>query len=295
MTLDATKLAAVTGHFSSTVYRELAKKGRSGRFARLHKAAQLNIYQRSQPTVADAFESAFAVLKAKGLRDEYIYRAALTHKILLGTHSLRTACVLNEFRAGTSKADVVILNGTATAYEIKSERDSIARLSSQLENYRKVFAKTYVIVGETHLGSVIRDIPKEVGVMRLSQRGQISTEREASDRPDRIDPLTVFGSIRSTEAQAVLRELGVAIPNVPNTKLYAVMRQLFEKLEPVDVHRSMVKILKRTRSLAPLGLLIDRLPKSLHPVALSAQIRRSDHDRLVDAVNTPLASAMYWA
>lgn len=69
-------------------------------------------------TVGDALDSAFDVLKTAGLRDEYVYRAAITHKILLGTHSLNTACMLNEFRVGVCKADVAILNGTATVYEI---------------------------------------------------------------------------------------------------------------------------------------------------------------------------------
>lgn len=76
----------------------------------------------SGATVGDVFDQAFEILKVAGQRDEYIYRAAISQKILMGTHSLRTASMLNEFRAGSSKADLVILNGTATVYEIKSER-----------------------------------------------------------------------------------------------------------------------------------------------------------------------------
>ena len=82
-------------------------------------------------TVGDAFNSAFATLKIAGFRDEYVYRAALTHKILMGTHSLRTASMLSEFRTGACKADLVILNGTATVYEIKSERDSLIALQTR--------------------------------------------------------------------------------------------------------------------------------------------------------------------
>ncbi|MEI9986083.1 MAG: sce7726 family protein [Aliidongia sp.] len=55
---------------------------------------------------------------------------SVTQKILMGKHSLRTASMLNEFRAGSCKADLVILNGTATVYEIKSERDSLTRLAN---------------------------------------------------------------------------------------------------------------------------------------------------------------------
>ncbi|MBL8905684.1 MAG: sce7726 family protein [Rhizobiales bacterium] len=280
--------------FSSAVYREMARKGRSARFARLHNIARLEMNRETRATVGDAFNSAFGVLKSVGLRDEYVYRAALTQKILLGTHSLNTACVLSEFRTGTCKADVVILNGTATAYEIKSERDSITRLANQMDNYKKVFAKAYVIVGDSHLSGVFDTVSREIGIMRLSRRNQISTEREAEDRPDRICPVTVFESLRSAEAQAVLLEMGISVPEVPNTRLHGVMRHSFERLKPAELHFAMVKILKRTRNLAPLSALVDQLPLSLHAAALSIQIRRCEHSRLVKAVNTPLDAAISW-
>lgn len=85
-------------------------------------------------TVGEAFNEAFALLRQTGLRNEYVYRSALTHNLLLGKHSLRTACMLNEFRIGSCKADLIILNGTGTVYEIKSERDSLSRLQNQITN-----------------------------------------------------------------------------------------------------------------------------------------------------------------
>jgi hypothetical protein len=273
----------------------MAKKGQSSLFTRLLGLTKVGDRCASNATVGDAFDSAFAVLKTRGLRDEYVYRAALTDKVLMGTHSLKTACMLTEFRAGACKADLAILNGTATVYEIKSERDSLTRLANQVDNYQKVFAKINVIAGETHVCEVLETVPDDVGVMCLSRRYQITTVREAVDRPDRICTATVFESLRSAEACAILKDLGVTIPDVPNTLLHAKMRECFRRLKPEDVHVAMVKTLKRTRDLAPLSQLVDRLPPSLHAAALSIQVRRSDHDRLVEAVMTPLGDAMAWA
>jgi len=56
----------------------------------------------------------------------------------------------------------------------------------------------------------------------------------------------------------------------------------------------MVKTLKHTRSLAPLSTLVDQLPTSLQPAALSIQVRQVDHERLLKAVRTPLDEAMTW-
>ena len=113
------------------------------------------------------------MLRKAGQRDEYVYRAALTHNILLGRHSLNTASLLTEFRAGSCKADLAILNGTATVYEVKSERDSLTRLENQLLNYRKVFAKVYVIVAEQFLQQVIDKTTADIGIMSLATMPRI--------------------------------------------------------------------------------------------------------------------------
>ena len=295
MAFSVSQLSAISRLFSSAVFHEMAKKGRSAMFARLFGQTGVEQHCEASATVGDGFDSAFAVLRRAGLRDEYIYRAAVTHKVLLGKHSLKTACMLTEFRAGACKADLVILNGTATVFEIKSERDSLARLANQVANYKKVFASVNVIASEGHVRSVMETVPEEVGIMCLSRRHHIRTVRNAVDQPDKICPVTVFESLRTAEARMILKTLGAPIPEAPNTLLHSALKEVFATLEPKDVHRTMVITLKRTRDLAPLGDLVERLPESLYAAALSIQVHRAAHDRLVEAVSTPLAAAMSWA
>jgi len=273
----------------------MAKKGRSALFRRLAFETGLNERCAANATVGEAFDSAFDVLKVAGQRDEYVYRAAISHKILMGIHSLRTASMLNEFRAGSCKADLVILNGTATVYEIKSERDSLARLANQVENYKRVFAKVNVIASEGHIEGVLKTVPADVGLMCLSKEYRIQTLREAADCPERICPATVFGSLRASEASAILKALDIPVPQVPNTQRHAALRALFGNVDPATLHFEMVRTLKRTRNLAPLGDLVRELPQSLQAAALSIPVRRTDRGRLVDAVGTPLRVAMGWS
>lgn len=297
MVLNATQLSALSRLFSASVLREMAKKGRSPLFARLLADTGLQTRQprAAMLTVSAAFEAAFADLSQSGMRDEYVYRAALTHKILLGVHSLNTASMLTEFRVGTAKADVVILNGTSTVYEIKSERDSLARLENQLTNYRKLFAKIYVIAGESHVQEVLDSTASDIGVMSLRQRNRIRIERETVERPDLVCPITIFESLRAAEALIILQNLGISVPDVPNTMLHRTMRECFTRLAPEDVHEQMVQTLKKTRKLASLSSLVDQMPQSLKPAVLSTQVRRADHERLIEAINTPLNVALTWA
>jgi hypothetical protein len=292
--LPAGQLAAISRFFSSSVIREMARTGRSPLFARLaRQSLLLGSFPSSEPAY-NLFEEAFSLLKREGYRHEYIYKAALMHKILLGTHSLHTASMLNEFRVCECKADLVILNGTATVYEVKSERDSLSRLEKQVKAYSKVFAQTYVIAAENHIHALLGTLPESVGILRLTSRYRISTIRNAFDLTENVSPAAIFDSIRTEEARMILLSYGVPTPDVPNTLLNSELRGLFIRLKPREAHQGMVCVLKKTRNLMPLSALVARLPQSLQTAALSIPLRKLDHARLVAAVNTRLEDVMDW-
>jgi hypothetical protein len=245
--------------------------------------------------VSDAFNVAFKSIDVPGRRDEYVYKSALAKKVLLGRHSLRTASMLTEIRVDGNKADVVVLNGTSTVYEIKSERDSLARLPNQLESYRRAFASVNVITSEAHLKRVMEIAPADVGVLVLNRRGRISEFRKALDRPERINPATLFDALRIQEASQVLSKLRVSVPEVPNTERFGVFRELFEGQDPTALHRAAVSVLRRSRSQMGISDFLSSLPSSLKAAALSTPIRLGDRTRLVAAVETPFPEAEQWA
>lgn len=294
--IAATKsqLSALTRLFSAAVFRELGRKGRSGLFRRLVAEACINSISSSAQTVADCFDMAFEILSVDGQRDEYVYRSAVSRKVLIERHSLVEACMLSEFRAGNCKADLVILNGTSTAYEIKSERDSLVRLAMQVSAYKKIFAQVNVISSEQHVESVLKITPEDIGVVCLTRKFDLVNIRDAHDCPEQICPVMVFESLRSNEAVAILNAMSIPIPKVPNTERHSALREIFSSLDPVELHFELVRTLKRTRSLAALNDLVERLPRSLSAAALSISMPIADHQRLLDAVATPLSTAMKW-
>ncbi|UTV88358.1 sce7726 family protein [Cobetia amphilecti] len=295
MPLTSTQASALSRMFSSGVFKELAKKGRSPLFTRLvHESGLADRINILDHTIASTFDLAFSELRKSGVRDEYVYRSALTQKILLGRHSLRTASMLTEFRAGSSRADLVVLNGKASAYEIKSDRDSLSRLNKQIADYRKVFSHVYVIASHIHLDSVIENTPEDVGIMSLVRWNRIHTAREAVNRESMVCTDTIFQSLRMSEAKKILTSLDVKLPDVPNIMLWEAMREKFSCLKPIDVHRQMIAVLKESRNLASLSYLVEQMPISLQAAALSITIGRADHDRLIKTVRIPLFQAMDW-
>ena len=286
--------AALARLFSSSVVRELAHKGHSPLVGRLLAEYGLSKSPPNIDTLRQLFDWAFDILKKKDNRHEYIYKNAITKKILLGRHNLNTSCMLTEFRAGNCKADAVILNGTSTVYEIKSERDKLDRLEKQLYEYLRIFDLVQVITCENYISTLERTIPMQVGIQVLSDRFTISENRPAESNIANICPEQVFESLQRAEYLAILNKYGITAPEVPNTRVHTVAKQLFATLTPKQAHDGMVDVLKHTRSPIMLRDFIQKVPDSLKAAAVSVPLNNRERFRFLNTLDTGLETVFDW-
>lgn len=288
-------LSAASRLFSPGLIRELAQKGFSCQFSRLARESSLLDQQQWEAPLWSFFENVFSLLQRRELRHEYIYKSVVARKILLGKHSLHTAAMLTEFRVGSCKADVAILNGTSTVYEIKSERDSLVRIHDQVSWYGRFFAHVNVITGENHIKNVLAIVHEDVGVLLLTDRFQIATIRKSKYSPERISQEVIFDSIRRDEAKKILKKNGVEIPAVPNTLMYSSLRKLFLELTQHQAHEGMVEVLGTTRSQSAISDIIKAIPHSLQAVVLSLSLTKKEYSRLLNVMNIPIIEALKWS
>lgn len=291
---EKTKIAALARMFSSTVLRELGKKQKSPLFLKLVESSGLLQELPADANISTCFDRAFSILKKKDNRHEYVYKSALAQKVLLGIHNLETASMLTEFRAYKSKADVVILNGTSSVYEIKSDRDTTNRLESQIESYSKIFDKINVIVGEKHVESIFSMIPDYVGVQVLSTRFQVSQKREAVSNIKNIDVSVIFYSLRRNEIQNILKFEGFNIPHLPNTKIHSYLKNLFNQLTPEQAHSGFVRELKKSRNPKPLKLFLLNMPDSLKAAAISIPFSSNERSNLQNILSLKVKDILHW-
>lgn len=294
--LNNNNIACIERLFSSAIYKELAKNGYSILFARLLTQSNLLKSINYDHTIGELFEHAFSILKLVENRNEYTYKAVIIEKILFGKHSINTATALSEFRVSDSKADLVILNGTTTVYEIKSERDKLDKLVKQVSNYLKVFANVNIIAGAAHLEKINDLITnREVGILTLNKRNQISTIRSSISNKERISPSDVFESINRTEQLLILQTLKIDIPvEVPNTQIHQTLKGLFMQIDPVVLHDTMLHILKKTRNHIKQGEFLKLLPKSLHSLALNHPVGQIEQDNVLNALNSKITQLNKW-
>ena len=211
----------------------------------------------------------FYTLLSSHYRSEYIYKNAIATKLYLIGHSLHNSLLTDELRSGNSRADVVILNGTSTVYEIKSAFDSFDRLESQLADYRRVFDRIVVVTTKDRAALLTERVGDPVGVMSLSTAGELAVVKACSSNKANTDPAVVFDCMRQPEFCDVVKKACGQIPDVPNSRLYREARTLFCELDPSRAHDLMVERVKMRAKKRPLVELVNSAPQSLKHACLS--------------------------
>lgn len=235
-------------------------------------------------TYAEFYQACYSHL-CKYYRSEYVYKNAIVNKILLGRYSLKTTRYFPEFRVGQSKADVVLINGTSSAYEIKTELDNFDRLSSQLNDYMGVFDKIYVVTHPSCSLKLEKEIENNIGILVLTEEYTLKTLREAISNKESVNPKIIFDSLRRSEYCDIIQSATGTVPNVPNTKNYSVCREIFCSLNPTFVHDEMVKVLHKRFLHKYIYYLVSNVPHCLRAAILSLSISNNEANQLTNTLN----------
>jgi hypothetical protein len=202
-------------------------------------------------------------------RCEYVYKNAIATKIFLSRHSLKDSFMTDELRSGASRADVAILNGTSVVYEIKSQYDSFDRLPGQIADYRRIFDQIIVVTTEPKAASLDKSVDADIGLIVMRKDGTLSTVRKPESNKHNTDPATIFDCMRQIEFCRATAEAFGLLPDVPNSKLYCTIKEMFCSLKPAKAHDLMVRQVKSRGKKKPFADLILNAPISLKHACLS--------------------------
>ncbi len=114
--------------------------------------------------------------------------------------------------SGECRVDVAVINGRLEGFEIKSERDSLARLPRQAAAYGLVFDRMTVLCAERHLEHITSTVPTWWGIEIASQGDdEIRLRRVRSAKANRnIEPKAIAQLLWHAEALEALEALGIA-------------------------------------------------------------------------------------
>ena len=228
-------------------------------------------------TKAEVFQKTYHHLR-KEYRNEYYFKNTLLNKLLINRHRVSTTTALTEVPIGKSVADIIMINGKAQVYEIKTDLDNIDRIESQISDYYKAFDHVSVVTCEQRLQCIAAVIPSTVGLHVLNKRESISTIREPIEDRSHLDLQTIFRIMLKSEFEAVVRRY-YPLPSVTQFEYYDACFRLLEALNINTVYSNFLEQLKSRRKIFDNNLFLQ-VPEELRFLVYFSSYKKADYEKL---------------
>lgn len=290
MGIEKKYFPAISNIFSPIVLDSIAINGYSSFLQELVGNCNLLRSINLQLPLFQFFNKVYKIL-FESYRTEYIYKNVLANQILLSRHSENNSNILSEFRVGKCKADIVIINGTSTAYEIKSDFDSYNRLENQLTTYSQVFDKIFVVTSGKQITKLKPILPDHIGMIALTDQETLVTEKEAKSNKHNIIPEVMFNSMRRKEYSKIIQEYYGNLPVVPNTQIHRICKELYCKIPKGIAFELTLNILKNRNCITTLkSFAKNKTSKSLTAYAINKSNDSIKLNTVLDYLLKPVSS-----
>lgn len=235
------------------------------------------------PSYSEYFSYLFDAL-ATSYRNEYVYKNLIINKILLGRYSLTTTTALNEFHINNSIADLVLINGTSKVFEIKTELDKPDRLSTQINDYRKVFKHIYIVTHHSLQDKYLKILDHGIGLIVLTKQLSLRTVREAEIN-NSLDNSVIMKSLRKPEYINIIQKYYGSLPETTDFKFYSACKIMIQGIPSDELHELMTWELKK-RVIKEQQIFASALvPHELKHICLCLDFDRKDYQRLDDILS----------
>lgn len=149
--------------------------------------------------------------------------------------------ILDEMAVCDARIDIAVINGHFHGFEIKSEADTLERLSGQAATYSKVFDTVAIICGKNHFEKVAGTIPGWWGIYsaEICLGRVLLTRLRCSEMNPSIDPYSLAQLLWKEELKSLLSEAGFTkgISGKPCRVLWQIVADVF----PVERLRERVR------------------------------------------------------
>jgi hypothetical protein len=163
-------------------------------------------------------------------------RETLRESLLLKYYQDESSKVIEEMNVclGDARIDIAVVNGAMHGYEIKSESDTLQRLSSQITTYQKVFDYISVVPGTKHIGQVMNIVPEFVGLIVIERINAIAVAKTVrpAQKNTLKDTLAVCQLLWRDETIQLLNFVGIKKGIAGKSKLY--LWKLLSETAPID-------------------------------------------------------------
>lgn len=247
MQAEKDRLRFFASIFSRSFFSDLLEKEKIPEQGKTRLKTFLCYPETEQVTLGRCLKAAYSCL-AKSYRSEYVYKNALIRMIIDG-YSKRDTVIFNEFKCGSSYADIAMFNGKSRVYEIKTELDSPARLEGQLRDYKQFFQECYIVTHDS-LVEKYAALDSDVGIISLSYNGrkmELHKVRQ-SHCYDSFNARVMMRLLRTSEYTKLTKYFFGTVPAVSAFDMYSACASLLEKVPPSKLQQKCNELIKSRKT-----------------------------------------------
>jgi hypothetical protein len=149
---------------------------------------------------------------------------------------------------GAARIDVAVINGCLHGYEIKSERDTLARLPQQSELYNRIFDRLTLVLGPSHVHEATAAVPRwwGISVVRESDRGFRVVNLRSAKRNKGVSGYHLAQLLWKDEALQLLKRLGHdrGMKSKPRAKIWSTLANILQ----IEELRAEVRAILKART-----------------------------------------------
>lgn len=272
------RLRDYSSAFSRSAFMDILNFDDYSRFQWISSQYKLKRYS----TYIDFLKVLYAQISRR-YKCEYVYKNELI-KLLLKEYGTKNTVYFSEFRVGNSIADMAMFNGECKAFEIKTEYDSPKRLGKQIDDYKRLFDKIYLIVPEDRMNDYLCNVEPTTGIIVLSSHRGSACLKEI--KPAQQNPIfdseVMISCLRTSEYMNIATSLGVDLNNVPGYELFSFCKSIFSKASSCVLKKLFLQEVKKRHNITSK---LRRYPMPLRQMILSLNITDKKADSLIDKLN----------
>lgn len=237
----------------------------------------------SEYTYINFIRHAYSVLRST-YRNEYVVKNELLNNLILPALIRgEIGNVFSEFRIARSIVDIaVFLESHSIAYEIKTELDGDSRLQNQIENYKRVFNRTYIVVPARKV-KYYEKYSYVTGIITYDFNSEeIFSVYQESEINNKVSPGDVIQILHTKEYKSIVQDFYGSLPDMTSFTQYQKCKDLIGGIPEDILNRLFVQQAIRRVSSQAMGL-EDSL--ELNQVFLSLKMSKREKAVLLGHLN----------
>jgi hypothetical protein len=239
-------------------------------------------------TYMDYLEYMYTMI-SKSYRCEYVFKNEIINQLLIKKYGTKDTIAFNEFKVGNSIVDFAMMNGESKAFEIKTDLDTPKRLKKQIEDYKRIFNKCYIVVTSKNIPYYENIIEQEIGIIELCiQKGKLILKeyRAAQNKVD-IDKEILMSCLRIREYENIVQSYYHVLPTVPDYEMFDECLNLIKDIPHEQLNISFLQEIKKRKN-ATCSLI--KVPKIIRQIYLSMNLSETKMNNIISSLNKPLNS-----